>query len=116
MLWNDLDDTINTEAQELLANDRSDSFLLKGLEKLINQSDLESCESLENKSNNESDLEIPIWHINSVNTPYSVKQMTARPDGVKSDHLYSASADEIDEKRPELKSFPNHLEYAYLQG
>ncbi|GKC62803.1 hypothetical protein Tco_1095401 [Tanacetum coccineum] len=112
----DLDDTINTEAQELLANDRSDSFLLKGLEKSIDQSDLESCESLENKSNNESYLEIPIWHINSVNTPYSVEQRTTRPDGVKSDHLYSASANEIDEKRPELKSFPNHLEYAYLQG
>ncbi|GKB21372.1 DNA-directed DNA polymerase [Tanacetum coccineum] len=41
----DLDDTINTEAQELLANDRSDSFLLKGLEKSIGQLDLESCES-----------------------------------------------------------------------
>ncbi|GJX30935.1 DNA-directed DNA polymerase [Tanacetum coccineum] len=46
----DLDDTINMETQELLANDKSDSFLLKGLEKSINQSDLESCESLGNKS------------------------------------------------------------------
>ncbi|GKA70197.1 reverse transcriptase domain-containing protein [Tanacetum coccineum] len=83
----DLDATINAEAQELLENDRSDSFLLKGLEKSIDQSDLESFE-----------------------------QMTARPDGIKSKHLYSASANEIDEKRPELKSLPNHLEYAYLQG
>ncbi|GJZ55105.1 DNA-directed DNA polymerase [Tanacetum coccineum] len=33
----DLDDTINMETQELLANDKSDSFLLKGLEKSINQ-------------------------------------------------------------------------------
>ncbi|GJX53846.1 reverse transcriptase domain-containing protein [Tanacetum coccineum] len=32
------------------------------------------------------------------------------------EHLYLASANEIDEKRPELKSLPNHLEYAYLQG
>ncbi|GJX50260.1 DNA-directed DNA polymerase [Tanacetum coccineum] len=31
----DLDDTINVEAQELLANDTTDSFLLKGLEKSI---------------------------------------------------------------------------------
>ncbi|GJV83648.1 reverse transcriptase domain-containing protein [Tanacetum coccineum] len=43
-------------------------------------------------------------------------RMTARPDGIKSKHLYSASANEIDEKRPEQKSLPNHLEYAYLQG
>ncbi|GKF91854.1 hypothetical protein Tco_0275555, partial [Tanacetum coccineum] len=35
----DLDETINDEAQELLANDKSDSFLLKGLEKSINLSD-----------------------------------------------------------------------------
>ncbi|GJW49887.1 hypothetical protein Tco_0091238 [Tanacetum coccineum] len=61
----DLDDTINAKAQELLTNDRSNSFLLKGLEKSINQSDLESCESLENKFNNESDLQIPIRRINS---------------------------------------------------
>ncbi|GJW64311.1 reverse transcriptase domain-containing protein [Tanacetum coccineum] len=112
----ELDDTINTEAQELLANDMSDSFLLKGLEKLIDQSDLESCKSLENNSNNESDLGIPIWRINSVNTSYSVEQRTARLDGVKSEHLYSASANKIDEKRHELKSLPNHLKYAYLQG
>ncbi|GJV97870.1 reverse transcriptase domain-containing protein [Tanacetum coccineum] len=83
----DLDDTINAEAQELLANDGSNLFLLKGLEKSIDQSDLESFE-----------------------------QKTTRPDGVKSEHLYLASANEIDEKRPELKSLPNHLEYAYLQG
>ncbi|GKB08099.1 reverse transcriptase domain-containing protein [Tanacetum coccineum] len=112
----DLDDTINVEAQELLENDGSNFFLLKGLEKSTDQSDLESCESLENKSNNESDLGIPIRCINSDNTPYSVEQKTARPDGVKSENLYSASANEIDEKRPELKSLPNHLEYAYLQG
>ncbi|GKD70407.1 hypothetical protein Tco_1324497 [Tanacetum coccineum] len=76
----DLDDTINTEAQELQANDR-----------------------------------IPIRYINFINMPYSVEQRTARPDGIKSEHLYSASANEIDEKRPELKNLPNHLEYTYLQ-
>ncbi|GJS07840.1 reverse transcriptase domain-containing protein [Tanacetum coccineum] len=38
----DLDETINAKAQELLENDKSDSFLLKELEKSINQSDLES--------------------------------------------------------------------------
>ncbi|GJW70919.1 DNA-directed DNA polymerase [Tanacetum coccineum] len=76
----DLDDTINTKAQELQANDR-----------------------------------IPIRYINFVNMPYSVEQRTARPDGIKSEHLYSASANEIDEKRPELKNLPNHLEYTYLR-
>ncbi|GJV15460.1 reverse transcriptase domain-containing protein [Tanacetum coccineum] len=45
-----------------------------------------------------------------------IEQRTTRSDGVKSEHLYLASANEIDEKRPELKSLPNHLEYAYLQG
>ncbi|GJU26224.1 DNA-directed DNA polymerase [Tanacetum coccineum] len=40
----DLDDVIKAEAQELLANDTTDSFLLEGLEKSIEQSDLESCE------------------------------------------------------------------------
>ncbi|GKB93639.1 reverse transcriptase domain-containing protein [Tanacetum coccineum] len=115
-MYEKLEDTINAEAQEILANDRSDLFLLKGLEKSIDQSDLESYKSLENKSNNESDLEIPIRRINSVNTPYLVKQRTTRSDGVKSEHLYLASANEIDEKRPELKSLPNHLKYAYLQG
>ncbi|GKE67199.1 hypothetical protein Tco_1521360 [Tanacetum coccineum] len=112
----DLDDTINMETQELLANDKSDSFLLKGLEKSINQSDLESCESLGNKSYDDSDLEKPIWFIDFFNTPYSVAQETARPDGVESEHLYSASANEIDEKRHELKILPHHLEYAYLHG
>ncbi|GJU48964.1 DNA-directed DNA polymerase [Tanacetum coccineum] len=65
----DLDDAINAEAQELLANDKSDSFLLK-----------------------------------------------AEPNKVKSEQLYSASANEIDEKKPELKILPQHLEYAHLHG
>ncbi|GKC61577.1 hypothetical protein Tco_1089175, partial [Tanacetum coccineum] len=33
-----------------------------------------------------------------------------------SEHLYSASAVEIDEKKPELKDLPSHLDYAYLKG
>ncbi|GJT70697.1 DNA-directed DNA polymerase [Tanacetum coccineum] len=97
---------------ELLGNDKSDSFLLKGLEKSINQSDLESCKYLESKTN----LEKPIQRIDSINTSYSLEQGAAKPDRVESEHLYSASTNEIDEKRPELKSFPHHLEYAYLHG
>ncbi|GKD89255.1 putative nucleotidyltransferase, ribonuclease H, partial [Tanacetum coccineum] len=111
----DLDDTINTETQELLANDKSDSFLLKGLEKSINQSDLKSCESLGDNFDDDYDLEKLIWRIDYVNTPSSVTQETARPNG-KSKHPYSASANEIHEKKPELKNLPHHLEYAYLHG
>ncbi|GJW52450.1 putative nucleotidyltransferase, ribonuclease H [Tanacetum coccineum] len=35
---------------------------------------------------------------------------------IRSKHLCSTSANEIDEKKPELKDLPSHLEYAYLQG
>ncbi|GKE54711.1 DNA-directed DNA polymerase [Tanacetum coccineum] len=113
----DLDNTINAETRELLANDKSDSFLLKGLEKSINHSDLESCECFESKANDDSNLRKPIRRIDYVNTSYSVVQEIARPnkvDKVESKHLYSASANEIDEKKPELKNLPHHLEYAYL--
>ncbi|GJR68103.1 hypothetical protein Tco_0014168 [Tanacetum coccineum] len=41
---------------------------------------------------------------------------TTKRNDVKSEHLYSASANKIDEKKPELKNFPQHLEYAYLHG
>ncbi|GKA19604.1 DNA-directed DNA polymerase [Tanacetum coccineum] len=43
-------------------------------------------------------------------------QETARPDKFESEHLYSASANEIDEKKPKMKNLPHHLEYAYLHG
>ncbi|GKB81452.1 hypothetical protein Tco_0948347, partial [Tanacetum coccineum] len=83
----DLDDTINAEAQELLANDEPDSFLLRGLEKSIDQSDLEDF-----------------------------VQQTVEPVKLEREHLYSARANEIDEKKPEIKDLPNHLEYGYLHG
>ncbi|GJY02644.1 hypothetical protein Tco_0360796 [Tanacetum coccineum] len=35
---------------------------------------------------------------------------------ISNEHLYSASANEIDEKNPELKDLPSHLEYAYLHN
>ncbi|GJZ79959.1 reverse transcriptase domain-containing protein [Tanacetum coccineum] len=82
----DLDETINVETQGLLGNDESDSFLLKGLEKSINQSDLESCDSIGDKSGDDYDIGTPI------------------------------RANEIDEKKPALKDLPHHLEYAYLHG
>ncbi|GJY97052.1 DNA-directed DNA polymerase [Tanacetum coccineum] len=110
----DLDDTINAEAQELLANDELDSFLTRGLEKSIDQSDLEDCKPVECNNNNDSNK--PIRRITSINTPYSVDQDTAKPVKLEREHLYSASANEIDEKKLELKDLPNNLEYAYLHG
>ncbi|GKE18112.1 hypothetical protein Tco_1425689 [Tanacetum coccineum] len=112
----DLDDTINEEAQELLENEEPDSFLSRGLEKTIDQSDLEYCESADKNNNDDSDSKNPIRRINSVNIPYQVVQEITERDEVKSEHLYSASANEIDEKKPELKNLPPHLEYAYLHG
>ncbi|GJX12482.1 reverse transcriptase domain-containing protein [Tanacetum coccineum] len=110
----DLDETINVETQELLRNDQLDSFLLKGLEKSINRADLESCNFIRDESGIDSDLGKPIRRIDPANTPYSITQETSRYDEVKSEHLYSASADEIDEKKLELQYLPHHLEYAYL--
>ncbi|GJT79627.1 hypothetical protein Tco_1053969 [Tanacetum coccineum] len=51
----DLDETINEETQELLENEESDSFLSRGLEKSINQSDLECCESTSSNEKNGAD-------------------------------------------------------------
>ncbi|GJV62785.1 DNA-directed DNA polymerase [Tanacetum coccineum] len=106
----DLDNAINAEAQELLENDTTDSFLLKGLGKSIKQSDLESCEC---EAVDDSDS---IRHMEAVNTPYSVAQKTIEPNKVEREQLYSASANEIDEKNHELKNLPQHLEYTYLHG
>ncbi|GJX44212.1 reverse transcriptase domain-containing protein [Tanacetum coccineum] len=66
--------------------------------------------------NNESDPENSIRRLDSANTSYPVTQGTTKRDDVKSEHLYSASANEINEKKPELKNLPQHLEYAYHHG
>ncbi|GJS38749.1 hypothetical protein Tco_0563792 [Tanacetum coccineum] len=73
------------------------------MEKSIDQSDLESCESFECKAVDDSDSGEPIRHIESVNMSYPVAQKTAEPNKVESEQLYSASANEIDEKKPKLK-------------
>ncbi|GJY82162.1 reverse transcriptase domain-containing protein [Tanacetum coccineum] len=84
----DLDDTINEEAQELLENKEPDSFLSRGLEKSIDQSDLVYCESADSNNDDDFDSKNSIWRINSVNTPYQVAQETTERDEVKSEHLY----------------------------
>ncbi|GJR81562.1 reverse transcriptase domain-containing protein [Tanacetum coccineum] len=65
---------------------------------------------------NDSDIDIAIRRIDSVNTAYSKEQKTIVADTIKNEHLYSANANEIDEKKPKLKDLPSHLEYAYLHG
>ncbi|GJW30503.1 reverse transcriptase domain-containing protein [Tanacetum coccineum] len=113
---NDFDKTINDEAQELLPNEEPDLFLSRGLEKSIDQSDLECCESTGSNKKNRADSENSIRRINSANTPYLVTQETTNGDDVKSEHLYSSSSNENDKKKPKLKNLPQHLEYAYLHG
>ncbi|GJQ95881.1 DNA-directed DNA polymerase [Tanacetum coccineum] len=53
--------------------------------------------------------------IDVFNKKITLRGTTKRND-VKREHLYSANANEIDEKKPELKNLPQHLEYAYLHG
>ncbi|GKA02420.1 hypothetical protein Tco_0675085, partial [Tanacetum coccineum] len=68
----DLDDIINAEAHGVLANEELDLFLSRGLEKSIDQSDLEGCEPVGCKSDNDYDSNEPIRHIVSINTSYLV--------------------------------------------
>ncbi|GJS13929.1 reverse transcriptase domain-containing protein [Tanacetum coccineum] len=99
-----LDTTIHSKTQELLEDDQLDSFLVNNLEKSIDQSDLESC----GMADDGSESKIPIRRIEQVNTLYSESQETKGPDKTQYDHLYSASANEINEKKTRTKrpSFP----------
>ncbi|GJU73969.1 reverse transcriptase domain-containing protein [Tanacetum coccineum] len=49
-----------------------------------------------------------------INTAYSEDQNVEGRKNISNEHLYSTSANEIDEKKPKLKDLPSHLEYAYL--
>ncbi|GJY67026.1 reverse transcriptase domain-containing protein [Tanacetum coccineum] len=73
----DLDDTINVDAQELRANDEPHLFLSTGLEKSIDQSNLEDCKPIECNNNNDSNK--PIRRISSINTPYLVSPIHVVP-------------------------------------
>ncbi|GKC37079.1 reverse transcriptase domain-containing protein, partial [Tanacetum coccineum] len=111
----DLDDTVNEEAQELLENEEPDSFLSRGLEKTIDQSNLEYCESADKNNDDDFDSKNPIRRINFVNIPYQVVQEITERDEVKSEHLYSASANEIDEMNLRDENC-RPRRYAYLHG
>ncbi|GJZ96891.1 hypothetical protein Tco_0669225 [Tanacetum coccineum] len=86
----DLDTTIHLKTQELLEDNQLDLFLVKNLEECIDQSDLESC------GKTVDGAEFSIRHIEQVNTSYSESQETQRPKRTQNEHLYSASAKEID--------------------
>ncbi|GJY87881.1 reverse transcriptase domain-containing protein [Tanacetum coccineum] len=97
-----LDTTIHSKTKKLLEDDQLDSFLVNNLEESIDLSDLGNCDETD-------ESRTPIRRIEEVNTSYSQE--------TKNEHLYSASANEIDKKkRPVLKDLPSHLEYAYLKG
>ncbi|GKC97788.1 hypothetical protein Tco_1168063 [Tanacetum coccineum] len=85
-----LDITIHSKTHELLEDDQLDPCMVNNLEKIIDQSDLESC----GKTDNGSESETPIRRIEQANTPYSESQETKG----QNEHLYSTSANEIDEK------------------
>ncbi|GJV54742.1 reverse transcriptase domain-containing protein [Tanacetum coccineum] len=92
---NDLDTVIQSAAQELLENDHRN----KNLEDGINRPD---------SKNRGSNSKIAIRRIDHINTTYSHE--TQQQEETLNEQLYSASAIEIDEKRPELKDLPSHLE------
>nr|GEY20127.1 hypothetical protein [Tanacetum cinerariifolium] len=101
-----LDETIHLEAHELLEDDQMDSFLVSNLEKCIVQSNPESP----------NDYDEPIRRITQEDTAYPKTQETQWSERAQNEHLYSASANEINEKKLELKEMPPYLEYAYLKG
>ncbi|GKB18754.1 reverse transcriptase domain-containing protein [Tanacetum coccineum] len=88
-----------------MENDHTNSFLLKNLD--VNQTDSKG-------RGEQSDYEKSIWRIEVLDTAYSGPQETQAFEKTLNKRICSASANEIDEKIPELKDLPSHLEYTYL--
>ncbi|GJV75316.1 DNA-directed DNA polymerase [Tanacetum coccineum] len=97
----ELDNVMANEKCELLENSHEDSFPTIGLEHMVN--DVHSQHPASENS---------IRHIDDLDTAYRNRQH----DEFKREQLYTASANEINEKKPELKNLPSHLEYAYLNN
>ncbi|GJW52731.1 putative nucleotidyltransferase, ribonuclease H [Tanacetum coccineum] len=111
----DLDDTINEEAQELLANEEPDSFLSRGMKKSIDQSDLECCESVSCNKNDGSDSENSIRRIDSVNTPYLIVHRVCIDyrklnDATQKDHFLLPFIDQM------LERLCGNEYYCFLDG
>ncbi|GJX00722.1 DNA-directed DNA polymerase [Tanacetum coccineum] len=100
----DLDQTIHSEAQELMENDHTDSFLIKDLD----------VSQIDSKEREQPNSEKTIRRIQFLDTAYPGSQKTQDFEKTSNEYLYSASANEINENIPELKDIPSHLEYAYL--
>ncbi|GJR04111.1 reverse transcriptase domain-containing protein [Tanacetum coccineum] len=101
----DLDQTIHLEAQELMENNHTDSFML-------NDQDIDKADS--EGRGERSDFEKSIRRIKISDMAYSMSQEMKNFEKMWNEHLYSANSNEIDGKKPELKNLPSHLEYAYL--
>ncbi|GKD90689.1 hypothetical protein Tco_1366196 [Tanacetum coccineum] len=69
-----------------------------------------------NEETHDSKINKSIRRIDSVNTVYSDGQENEDVKNIRNEHLYSANANEIDDKKPELKDLPSHLEYEYLHN
>ncbi|GKA23840.1 DNA-directed DNA polymerase [Tanacetum coccineum] len=74
-------------------------------ERSIDHTNLEICNSIVNEFIDDFVVDRAIWHINVVDTAYSERQETEGTNMIKSEHLYLAIANEIDEKKPELKIY-----------
>ncbi|GKA15560.1 DNA-directed DNA polymerase [Tanacetum coccineum] len=100
-----LDETIIKETQVLLENEQLDLFLVANLEKNITQMDQEDCNSIVEGFVDNVEVKQSILRINIIDTAYSVSQEVEGAKNTSNEHLYSASANEIDEKKPELKIY-----------
>ncbi|GJW03101.1 reverse transcriptase domain-containing protein [Tanacetum coccineum] len=78
--------------------------------------DQENCNSTVCEFIDDLEVNKSIRRIGDINTTYSIGQENEVAKNNSNEHLYSASANEIDEKNPELKDLPSHLEYAYLHN
>ncbi|GJS46239.1 hypothetical protein Tco_0596360 [Tanacetum coccineum] len=88
-----------------MENDQTDSFLLKDLD--ISQTDSEGRGEQSNSVKSIRRIEI-------LDTTYLGPQKMQDFKKTLNEYLCLATANEIDEKIPELKDLPSHLEYAYL--
>ncbi|GJY90080.1 reverse transcriptase domain-containing protein, partial [Tanacetum coccineum] len=96
-----LDDVVANGIRDLLENSQVDSFLVKGLECKVND-----VYSLHPES------EDMIWRMETLNMAYQGRQQ----DEFKREQLYTASANEIDEMKPELKNLPSYLDHSIHFG
>ncbi|GJX04238.1 DNA-directed DNA polymerase [Tanacetum coccineum] len=99
----------NMEDDECYGIDDLDTVIQSAAQELLENKNLEDDIIRPNSENHRPDSEIPIRLINHINTSYPHE--THKHKEKLCEHLYSASAIEINKKKPELKDLPSHLEY-----